>query len=254
MTTRRNRHDFIYIDLDRVTTLAEIQQGQCDVCGITTRIEKYGTTREGQITQKCVQCVTQPINRYIRGPVRGRIYMITNTKNYRIYIGSTIKTLEERLHEHYKTCDRTPGRLLYRAMRRHGKETFHITQIEENDYLTQEAMYDRESFWIRVLNTHESGYNEVLPDRPGEGIDAKRIQGILNASNEATWETYKARYRSYEQSPEYLERVRRGHWENINWLDVYKWCSKKRLLKMTDEAEIRTIAWLDTEGVRIRSV
>ena len=88
------------------------------------------------------------------------IYKITNIKNNKVYIGQTIKTLEQRFNRHRQ--DAESGRLdthFARAIRKYGIENFIPEIIEEVD--SQENLNIRESFWIDKYNSCEEGYNKT---------------------------------------------------------------------------------------------
>ena len=61
------------------------------------------------------------------------IYKITNQINGKIYIGKTLKTIEERFKEHcnnYKK-ERNEKRPLYSAMNKYGIKNFDIQEVEK---------------------------------------------------------------------------------------------------------------------------
>jgi len=52
---------------------------------------------------------------------------------------------------------------LYKAFNKYGIENFSIAKIEE---CPDEALFEREKYWIKELNTYHFGYNATLG---GEG-------------------------------------------------------------------------------------
>ena len=86
------------------------------------------------------------------------IYKIENDINQKLYIGKTVKSLEERFKEHCKDSQREKmsNRPLYAAMRKYGTEHFHISLIEES---SAEDLNDREIYWINYYNSYHYGYN-----------------------------------------------------------------------------------------------
>ena len=83
----------------------------------------------------------------------GRIYIISNDVNEKLYIGKTTKSIEKRFKQHART-DSAIGS----AMRKYGIEHFQIGVIE-NCY-TSEQLNACEVFWIAMLNTKvPNGYN-----------------------------------------------------------------------------------------------
>ena len=101
----------------------------------------------------------------------GKIYKII-FNNSPVYVGQTIKNLQERWNEHRSTGLRTSGERLgfaiHAAMRKYGVDNFSISLIEE---VEENLLNEREKFWIKKLHTHisENGYNltwggEYRPD------------------------------------------------------------------------------------------
>lgn len=94
------------------------------------------------------------------------IYVITNKVNNKQYIGKTIQSIKERFQEHkYRSKYGTHNHLpLYAAIAKYTIDNFVIEQKEEVDI---SQLDDRESFWIKELNTlAPNGYNLTLG---GEG-------------------------------------------------------------------------------------
>lgn len=83
----------------------------------------------------------------------GVIYRVTNQLDGMIYVGQTVRTIEERFRGHIKADS-----YLGRAIRKYGAENFTIEVIEECD--TREQLNEREIFWIATLNCKvPNGYN-----------------------------------------------------------------------------------------------
>ena len=90
-----------------------------------------------------------------------------------VYVGQTIKSIEDRWLEHKRTGLRTTGPNLgfaiHAVMRKYGVQNFSIQLIES--IIDNNNLNDREKFWIKELHTHisEQGYNltwggEFRPD------------------------------------------------------------------------------------------
>ena len=85
--------------------------------------------------------------------VYGRIYVIENDVNDKLYVGQTTRTLEERFKEHCY-ADSAIGK----AIRKYGAEHFRIRTLEE--CYSREQLNEREIFWIAELNSKAPhGYN-----------------------------------------------------------------------------------------------
>lgn len=87
------------------------------------------------------------------------IYKIENDINNKIYIGKTIRSLEERFQEHCRAYKNNSleKRPLYAAMRKYGTEHFHISLIEETD-----NPEEREQYWIEYFGSFKNGYNATI--------------------------------------------------------------------------------------------
>ena len=105
------------------------------------------------------------------------IYEIINDINNKSYIGKTEFSIERRFKEHCreafrKRCEKRP---LYSAMRKYGKEHFHVALLEETDFPEE-----REIYWITLKDTYRNGYNAT---RGGDGkkyLDHGQIITLYN--------------------------------------------------------------------------
>ena len=90
--------------------------------------------------------------------MKGKIYIITNQINNKVYIGQTLLSLEERFRQHYKesSYETKQKRPLYSAIRKYGIINFSIQLIDE----CEETELDmKEKFWIAEYNSYLNGYN-----------------------------------------------------------------------------------------------
>ncbi len=88
----------------------------------------------------------------------GIIYMVTNLKNGKKYIGQTQKTLEQRKSGHYKR--RNDGGFFHNALLKYSKEDWKWEQIDVAS--SQEELDKKEQYWIKfygTFNNKEKGYN-----------------------------------------------------------------------------------------------
>lgn len=89
------------------------------------------------------------------------IYLITNLKNKKQYVGITKFSIEERFAQHVKR-----GFLLTEAIQKYGEQMFSINLIEEVE--SSDIAYELEQYYIKEYNTKvPNGYN--LTDG-GDGI------------------------------------------------------------------------------------
>lgn len=98
------------------------------------------------------------------------VYLVTNLVDGKMYIGKTEKTIRGRWREHLKNA-KQPKRhqeYLYRALRKHGPENFHVQQLAKAT--TTEELNRLEQLWILVLKTlSPDGYNMTAG---GDGVPA----------------------------------------------------------------------------------
>ena len=84
------------------------------------------------------------------------IYKITNTVNNKVYIGQSIRPIEQRFKRHIN--DAINNKLdthFARAIRKYGAECFYIEEIDSAS--TQEELNQKEQYWIRFYNSVEEG-------------------------------------------------------------------------------------------------
>lgn len=82
------------------------------------------------------------------------IYKVTNKINNKIYIGQTIRTLEERIKEH----KRKRSSSLYKAFNKYGIENFEFEIIDRCN--TTEELNEKEIYWIKYYDCLiPKGYN-----------------------------------------------------------------------------------------------
>ena len=88
------------------------------------------------------------------------VYKITNLKNNKVYIGQTIRTLEERFNRHKNDAlNNIIDTHFARALRYCGVDNFKAEIIDTAE--TQEELTQKEQYWIRYYNSIEDGYNET---------------------------------------------------------------------------------------------
>ena len=88
------------------------------------------------------------------------IYKITNIQNNKVYIGQTIRPIEQRFKRHLNDAlNNILDTHFARAIRKYGKENFTIEEIDTAQ--TQEELNQKEQYWIRYYNSVKEGYNET---------------------------------------------------------------------------------------------
>ena len=87
------------------------------------------------------------------------IYKIINKINNKVYIGQSIRPIEQRFQRHINDAiNNTLDTHLARAIRKYGKDNFSIELIDTAT--TQDELNSKEQYWIRFYNSICDGYNE----------------------------------------------------------------------------------------------
>lgn len=88
----------------------------------------------------------------------GYIYKISNDINNKIYVGQTIKTINERWKTHIKAMKNpySSKRDLYIEMKQYGLSHFSIESLEQVD---NPFLNKREQYWIDYYDSCNKGYN-----------------------------------------------------------------------------------------------
>lgn len=88
------------------------------------------------------------------------IYKITNIQNNKVYIGQTIRPIEQRFHRHLNDAiNNILDTHFARAIRKYGKDSFIIEEIDTAQ--TQDELNKKEQYWIKFYNSVEERYNET---------------------------------------------------------------------------------------------
>jgi hypothetical protein len=96
---------------------------------------------------------------------KGKIYIIRNTENNKVYIGSTCQTLAQRMTCHRKVAKPRQHYVLYQAFNDIGVHKFYIELIEDYPCERSEQLFQREGFFIRKYNSVNNGYNMKFTGR-----------------------------------------------------------------------------------------
>lgn len=89
------------------------------------------------------------------------IYKITNQINNKVYIGQTIKTLEERWKQHLRLTRNKDHKHLYEAINKYGKDNFTIEIIDRAQDINE--LNEKEKYWVDYYNSLDPniGYNNI---------------------------------------------------------------------------------------------
>ena len=88
----------------------------------------------------------------------GRIYIIKNTVNDKVYVGQTKVSLKLRFQNHLSAARNGKDYIIGKAIRKYGEDKFYIELLEE---CTVEVLNEIEKFLIAFFNSsvNRSGYN-----------------------------------------------------------------------------------------------
>ena len=88
------------------------------------------------------------------------IYKITNIQNNKVYIGQTIRPVQDRFNRHINDAlHNIIDTHFARAIRKYGKENFSLEIIDTAQ--SQDELNKKERYWIQYYNSVEEGYNET---------------------------------------------------------------------------------------------
>lgn len=90
------------------------------------------------------------------------VYKITNSKNNKVYIGQTVRTIEQRFKRHLNDAlNNIIDTHFSRAIRKYGAECFHVELIDTAK--TQDELNYKEHYWINKYDSTNPkyGYNET---------------------------------------------------------------------------------------------
>ena len=104
--------------------------------------------------------------------VFGRIYIIKNTINSKVYIGQTTQSVGDRFKQHIFHCKSKANRPFYKAIKEIGKENFYYEILKDN--IPVEELDNVEKEYIIKYNSIENGYNV------GKGGEGRNEPSIIN--------------------------------------------------------------------------
>ena len=109
----------------------------------------------------------------------GKIYLISNDVNNKLYVGQTIQTLNKRFNGHccYSKSDRSVNMYIKRAIHKYGKDKFHITLIEECPI---NLLNDREKYWIAFYDSYNNGYNLTKGGQDSNYSNLHRLEDTVD--------------------------------------------------------------------------
>ena len=88
----------------------------------------------------------------------GRIYIIRNTVNDKVYVGQTHVSIKLRFQNHLSAARRGLDYVIGKAIRKYGEDKFYVELLEE---CLVEELNEREKYWIAFFKATDNrfGYN-----------------------------------------------------------------------------------------------
>lgn len=143
----------------------------------------------------------------------GKIYVIRNHINDKVYVGSTTTTLTKRFSYHRcpSKIKHKPNVALYIALNEIGRDYFYIELIETYPCKNRQELEAREGYWIRHFDSFMNGYNMNIAgrkqmDRYNDNPEKykafcrqyyNRNKDIFQASNKQYYESHKTERQEY---------------------------------------------------------
>jgi len=108
----------------------------------------------------------------------GRIYIIKNIVNSKVYIGQTKDSIQKRFGKHLSSCQYVIGK----AIKKYGSHKFHVELLEET---TLDKLNEREMYWIKLYNSTDNrfGYNMSIGGnvtRKPSNINVEEVIDLFN--------------------------------------------------------------------------
>lgn len=132
----------------------------------------------------------------------GKVYVIRNTENDSVYVGSTTQPLSRRMAGHRGDVDRRITKL-YNMMNEIGIDKFYIELIENYPCNNKEELFVREGYFIREYDSFKNGYNGRI-----EGRSTKEYREDNKEKRKENWKTY------YENNKEKIKEYNKEYCEN----------------------------------------
>lgn len=155
---------------------------------------------------------------------KGKIYVLRNNIDDRIYIGSTCQTLSQRIGQHRQNIidPKKKNTKLYQAMIELGKEQFYIELVEEYECENQEQLRKREGEHIR---SYQSTLNQAIAGRTAK----EWYQDNIDINH--------AKAKEYREANKDKTSIRQAeHYkQNIEKIKAYREANQERIKKVREE-------------------
>ena len=157
----------------------------------------------------------------------GKVYVVRNEDNDKVYVGSTTQTLSKRMAEHRRGMNKADRQhfKIYVAMKDISVDKFYIELIENFPCDTKEQLTQREGHWIRQHDSFKNGYNGR--------VEGRNIQEWIEENKEELKDKKKA-YR--EENKEHIQE-KKTEWKENNKEKVAEYFKEYNANRKEQQAE-----------------
>lgn len=136
------------------------------------------------------------------------IYKATNKINGKVYIGQTIRTLEQRKWQHLDAAKNGCKTHFYNAIRKYGEENFVFEIIDEASSIQE--LNELERYYIDKFDTIKNGYNMVDGgDNNVMFLDDVKQKHLESMRSEETRKKISATLKNYRKEHPWTEEQKR---------------------------------------------
>ncbi len=139
------------------------------------------------------------------------IYLATNKLNDKVYVGQTIKTLQNRISRHLYRVKNNSNLAFHCALRKYGIENFEFHILEE--CCSIEMLNEREIFYIKEYSSYQKkyGYNSTTGGKnfflSEEAKNKIAIKAVGRIQSKETIEKRVSKIRGRKHSDETLRKI-----------------------------------------------
>lgn len=113
----------------------------------------------------------------------GRIYIIRNTMNDKVYVGQTHVSIKLRFQNHLSAARRGLDYIIGKAIRKYGEDKFYVELLEK---CLIEELNEREQYWISFFKATDNrfGYNMSIGGnvvRTTKELDEDKVLQMFNS-------------------------------------------------------------------------
>ena len=146
----------------------------------------------------------------------GKVYVIRNSVNDLVYVGSTCQSLSQRMAQHRRDCNnkRHDAMKLYVLMKELGVDKFYIELLEYYPCNTREELYKREG---ECMRNQEPELNSKIQGRTNEEYRKEEREKVLTGKKEH-YNKYKEHYKQQaieygKSNKEHVKIKKKEHYE-----------------------------------------